>query len=140
MDTAGSPGTIARAAGAIASWTRAHGVGIVAHDSSGLSFWDRVTPDGVTRLLQTADHSAWGTTLRGVLPAPGQGTLEGRLGGVRLHAKTGTLDYVSALSGWVWLSQLGTWGEFSILDRGMSYSAEKSLEDGIVRTMASSAH
>jgi D-alanyl-D-alanine carboxypeptidase len=140
VDTAGPPGTIARGAGAIATWTRAHGVGVVAHDSSGLSFWDRVTPDGITTLLQTADHSAWGTTLRGVLPAPGQGTLEGRLGGVRLHAKTGTLDYVSALSGWVWLSQLGTWGEFSILDRGMSYSAEKSLEDAIVRTMASYAH
>ena len=62
------------------------------------------------------------------------------LAGVRLHAKTGTLSHISALSGWVWLSQDRGWPEFSILDRGMSTSTAKDLEDAIVRTMASSAH
>ena len=138
--TSGAPGTIAHAAAAISAWTHAHGVGIVANDSSGLSYWDRATSDGITTLLQTAGHSAWGTTLRNVLPAPGQGTLERRLGGVRLRAKTGTLVGHSALSGWVWLTQLRTWGQFSILDRGMSSWTAKSLEDAIVRTTASYAH
>ena len=50
------------------------------------------------------------------LPAAGEGTLRHRLGGVRLRAKTGTLDNVSALSGWVWNDATDGWIEFSIAD------------------------
>ena len=136
----GPPGTIARAAGAIQRWAGAHGATVAVHDSSGLSYDDRVTPHGVTTLLQFASGTPWGAELRGVLPAAGQGTLHGRhLAGVRIHAKTGTLDNISALSGWVWLTQLHTWGEFSILDRGMSYTTSKDLEDSIVRTATNAA-
>ena len=137
----GPPGTIAHAAAAIAHWVRAHGANVTLYDSSGLSFKDRVTPHGLTTLLQFASSAPWGSTLRGVLPARGQGTLKDRhLAGVTLRAKTGTLDFHSALSGWVWLTKLGTWAQFSILDRGMSYTTEKDLEDAIVRVMANSAH
>jgi len=113
---------------------------VAPRDSSGLSYWDRVTANGMTRLLEAATHAAWGATLRGVLPSGGQGTLEGRLTDVKLHAKTGTLTGHSALSGWVWLSKVGVWAQFSILDRGMSYSTEKLLENAIVRTIARAAH
>jgi D-alanyl-D-alanine carboxypeptidase/D-alanyl-D-alanine-endopeptidase (penicillin-binding protein 4) len=136
----GVPGTIAHAAAAISSWTKAHGVAIHVYDSSGLSYLDRVTPDGITRLIQFAQGTPWGPTLRSLLPTPGQGTLQGRLAGVRVHAKTGTLDFVSALSGWVWLSQLGTWAQFSILDRGMQPWVSKPMEDAIVRAVANYAH
>ena len=72
------------------------------------------------------------------------GTLRRRAKGTpargNLHAKTGTLSGHSALSGFVWLSRLGVWAQFSILDRGMSYTTEKSLEDAIVRTIARAAH
>jgi D-alanyl-D-alanine carboxypeptidase len=137
----GPPGTIAHGAGAIAAWTRAHGVNATLYDSSGLSYRNRVTPHGLTRLLQFSSSTTWGSVLRRALPAAGQGTLHGRhLAGVKLHAKTGTLDNISALSGWVWLSKVGTWAQFSILDRGMGYTTAKDLEDAIVRTMASSAH
>jgi D-alanyl-D-alanine carboxypeptidase len=136
----GAPGTIAHAAAAISSWTQAHGVPIHVYDSSGLSYSDRVTPGGITKLLQFAQGATWGPTLRSILPSGGQGTLEGRLTGVRVHAKTGTLDYISALSGWVWLSQLGSWAQFSILDRGMAAWYAKDMEDGIVRATARYGH
>jgi D-alanyl-D-alanine carboxypeptidase len=137
----GPPGTIAHGAGAIAAWARAHGATVALYDSSGLSYRNRVTPHGLTRLLQFSSSTTWGSVLRRALPSAGQGTLRGRhLVGVKLHAKTGTLDNISALSGWVWLSKVGTWAQFSILDRGMGYATAKDLEDAIVRTMASSAH
>jgi D-alanyl-D-alanine carboxypeptidase len=70
-----------------------------------------------------------------MLPAAGRGTLERRLRGVPLHAKTGTLDSVSALSGWVRLGRTRSWAEFSIMSRGMHDSTAKSLEDRIVRLL-----
>ena len=40
-----------------------------------------------------------------------------------VRAKTGTLDGVSALSGWVWLEHRDAWGEFSIVSRGLTKEA-----------------
>ena len=141
VDASGPPGTIAHGAAAIESWAAAHGTNVSVHDSSGLSYRNRVTPNGLTGLLQYALGTSWAPKLLAALPAAGQGTLKDRhLAGVKLRAKTGTLDYISALSGWVWLSQLHDWAEFSILDRGMGASHAKDLEDAIVRTTASSAH
>ena len=76
---------------------------------------NRVSAAGIVRLLQIAERAPWGETLRGTLPAAGEGTLHDRLAGVTLRAKTGTLIDVSALSGWVWLEREDDWAEFSIL-------------------------
>jgi serine-type D-Ala-D-Ala carboxypeptidase/endopeptidase (penicillin-binding protein 4) len=73
------------------------------------------------------------------LPDGGQGTLKGRLPHVRLRAKTGTLDNVSALSGWVWSDAAGTWIEFSLLTSGMDEWAAKDLEDRVVAVLAARA-
>jgi D-alanyl-D-alanine carboxypeptidase len=73
------------------------------------------------------------------LPGGGQGTLEDRLRDVRLRAKTGTLENVSALSGWVWLDRAADWAEFSIMSSGMSTSTSKTIENRIVRTIAAKA-
>jgi D-alanyl-D-alanine carboxypeptidase len=59
--------------------------------------------------------------------------------GVKVRAKTGTLIDISALSGWVWLEQEGTWGAFSIMSRGMSKSEAVAIEDRIVRIVANRA-
>jgi D-alanyl-D-alanine carboxypeptidase/D-alanyl-D-alanine-endopeptidase (penicillin-binding protein 4) len=138
--TGGVPGTIAKGAAAIRSFTRHHGAAVTAYDASGLSYANRATTAAVTKLLQFADTTAWGETLRNLLAEPGEGTLEDRLHGVKLHAKTGTLDDISALSGWVWLTRLKTWAQFSILDRGMPSYQSKPLEDSIVRTVARDGH
>ncbi len=139
LEAAGAPGTIAKGARAIEQMAADRGVGVVAHDSSGLSYRNRISPWGLARLLAWAEGRRWGPRLRYLLPAPGEGTLKGRLKGVRVRAKTGTLNDVSALSGWVWLRRSRTWGEFSILSRGMSKGKAVALEDRIVGILSRSA-
>jgi len=131
----GAPGTIAKAAAAIRTFTSAHDVRVSAYDSSGLSYADRITTAGMVRLLIDAESVPWGEDLRMALPLPGQGTLTGRLGGLRVRAKTGTLDNVSALSGWVWVNSEERWAEFSILSSGYT-PVLKHVEDQIVRYIA----
>ena len=129
----GPPGSIAKGARAIQRWARRHGADVVTHDGSGLSYTDRVSTNGIVRLLSAADGEPWGRALRSTLPAAGEGTLGGRLLGVSLRAKTGTLlQRVSALSGWVWLRQRRRWAEFSILSSGLAKPRAVALEDAIV--------
>jgi serine-type D-Ala-D-Ala carboxypeptidase/endopeptidase (penicillin-binding protein 4) len=135
----GSPGTIAKGARAIEAFAAAHGVSVVANDASGLSYANRVTVSGIVDLLEYAETEPWGATLRETLPKGGQGTLEGRFADVRLRAKTGTLDEVSALSGWVWLERVGDWAEFSILSKGITKTHSMQLENAIVRVVNANA-
>jgi D-alanyl-D-alanine carboxypeptidase/D-alanyl-D-alanine-endopeptidase (penicillin-binding protein 4) len=136
----GPPGTIANGARAIEAWARAQGVILTAKDSSGLSYDNRVSPAGIARLLGSAEAFEWGPGLRDLLPGPGEGTLEDRLNGVRVHAKTGTLDGVSALSGWVWLRRPQSWAEFSILSRGMAKTTAVDIENEVVRILTREAN
>lgn len=135
----GVPGTIAKGAAAIAAWAARHSVSLTARDASGLSYENRVAPAGLTRLLGVAENETWGVALRMSLPKGNQGTLEDRLGRVRVRAKTGTLENISTLSGYVWLEQRETWAEFAILSRGMSKAHASAIEDDIVRTLTRSA-
>lgn len=130
------PGSIAKGAAVIARWTAQHRVEAIARDSSGLSYENRVSPRGLVHLLAVSERAEWGQTLRETLPVPGQGTLEDRLRGVKVRAKTGTLDGISALSGWVWFEKKGAWAEFSILSSGMPKSQAAAIEDRIVRILA----
>lgn len=135
----GTPGTIAEGAAAIESWTSSHGADWTAHDSSGLSYANRTTARGVVELLWAADGAPWGRALRFSLPEGGQGTLRDRLRDVTLRAKTGSLEDISALSGWVWLERDDTWAEFSILSSGLDKPTAVSIEDRTVRLVSSKA-
>jgi serine-type D-Ala-D-Ala carboxypeptidase/endopeptidase (penicillin-binding protein 4) len=139
VEVKGTPGTIAKGAAAIEGWARRHGVTVQANDSSGLSYANRVSPLGLVRLLGAAEDEGWGSQFRGTLAKAGRGTLEDRLNGVRVRAKTGTLQNVSALSGYVWLRRSGTWGEFSILSSGTAKSTAVRIENRIVRILTRSA-
>lgn len=134
----GPPGTIAKGARGLQTWVAEHGEDFSLHDASGLSYDNRVTAAGIARLLEVADRAAWGATLRRALASGGQGTLEDRLHDVRVRAKTGTLNDVSALSGWVWLTRDRGWAEFSILSSVPKWTAVR-IEDGIVRILAGRA-
>lgn len=136
---AGAPGTIEKGAAEVAAWAARHGVNLTARDSSGLSYENRVAAAGVARLLGVAEDRPWGSTLRTGLPKGNQGTLENRLGKVRVRAKTGTLDGISSLSGYVWLQRRDAWAEFSILSRGLSKTNAAAIEDDIVRTLTRAA-
>jgi len=135
----GSAGTIANAAAAICAFEATHHVSGTCHDASGLSYANRQTAAGMVRLLWFADHQSWAGTLRTSLPDGGQGTLKGRLAHVRVRAKTGTLDNVSALTGWVWSNAAGTWIEFSLLTSGMDEYKAKTIEDRVVHLLAEHA-
>jgi D-alanyl-D-alanine carboxypeptidase/D-alanyl-D-alanine-endopeptidase (penicillin-binding protein 4) len=131
----GAPGTIAHGAAAIRQFAASAGVPISSADSSGLSYSNRISAYHMVALLRYAETRSWLGDLRAALPAAEQGTLEGRLRGVKVRAKTGTLDGISALSGWVWVQQEGRWAEFSILSSGNT-TALKDLEDRVVTTVA----
>lgn len=135
----GAAGTIANAAAAICGFEAAHGVTGTCHDASGLSYANRQTAAGMVRLLWVADAQPWAGTLRMSLPDGGQGTLKGRLKDVRVRAKTGTLDNVSALTGWVWSDAAGAWIEFSLLTSGMNEWKAKTVEDQVVHVLAARA-
>ena len=135
----GGPGSIAKAARAIERFAHAHGVDNTAYDASGLSYGNRISPQDLVSLLWFAESRPWGDGLRAGLATGDQGTLEGRLVGVKVRAKTGTLIDISALSGWVWMTKESAWGEFSIMSRGMSKSDSVAIEDRIVRIIANRA-
>lgn len=135
----GPPGTIAKGAAAIEAWIGSHGVSFDVNDASGLSYANRVSTHGMVRLLWVAEAEAWGRALFRALPSGGQGTLRHRLATVEVRAKTGTLTDISALSGWVWLERLESWGEFSILSKGMPKYRAADLEDKIVRILQNQA-
>jgi D-alanyl-D-alanine carboxypeptidase/D-alanyl-D-alanine-endopeptidase (penicillin-binding protein 4) len=132
-------GSIAAGARAIRRWAARYGVRVVARDGSGLSYENRISTDGFVRLLSMAERAPWGAALRSTLPAPGTGTLAGRLTGIDVRAKTGTLiDGVSALSGWVRLRS-GAPAAFSILSAGMAKDDAVALENAVVRFLATQA-
>jgi D-alanyl-D-alanine carboxypeptidase len=132
-DVYGAPGTIQKGARAIEAWVRAHGARVVANDSSGLSYRNRVAPRTLVKLLGVAQAETWGRALRNGLPGPGQGTLRYRLRGINVRAKTGSLfNGASALSGWLRPTTGRRWVRFSILSR----NAPKTIEDRIVRIIS----
>jgi D-alanyl-D-alanine carboxypeptidase/D-alanyl-D-alanine-endopeptidase (penicillin-binding protein 4) len=88
-------------------------------DGSGLSRLDLVTPSAVVKLLSYMYHSPARENWISLLPVGGQdGTLGTRFtertAAGRIHAKTGSLSHVSALSGYAERSR-GGWVAFSIL-------------------------
>ena len=135
-ETSGT-GSIAAGAAAIDAFAAANGAPTFeSHDASGLSYANRVTTQGMVRLLFAANRESWAARLRRALPTGGQGTLEQRLGHLRVRAKTGTLTDVSALSGWVWSDRTGGWVEFSILSTGLSKDQAVQIEDAVVRIVS----
>ena len=92
-----------------------------------------MSPRSVVKLLDYSTEQQWWSALRRGLPKGGEGTLVGRLEGVPLRAKTGTLNGISSLAGWVWMDKVGDWAEFAIMSRGLSKERAMEAEDRIVR-------
>jgi D-alanyl-D-alanine carboxypeptidase/D-alanyl-D-alanine-endopeptidase (penicillin-binding protein 4) len=104
------------------------------YDGSGLSPEDRVTPRALTTLLRYIAAQPWGAEFRSTLPVGGvDGTLSDRFPHAPLQghvfAKTGTLEEVNALSGYV-TAKNGNTLVFSILCNGHLPEAK-----GITRTI-----
>ncbi len=76
------------------------------HDGSGMSAYNRVTPRATTTFLLWTARQPWGVAWRETLPVGGRdGTLARRFVGTplegRVFAKTGTLNGVNALAGFL---------------------------------------
>jgi D-alanyl-D-alanine carboxypeptidase/D-alanyl-D-alanine-endopeptidase (penicillin-binding protein 4) len=110
-------------------------------DGSGLSRGDRASSLSLAWLIVDAQrNSTWGSPLLASLPTGGQGTLRRRLRGVagRVHAKTGTLNDVSSLTGTVRAANGKTY-TFSILCNGLKpaqIQAAHNFQDALVSRLA----
>jgi D-alanyl-D-alanine carboxypeptidase/D-alanyl-D-alanine-endopeptidase (penicillin-binding protein 4) len=106
LDAGGShPATTAGGIATIESFARRIGAPLTTENGSGLTRLARSTPRHVVDLLEHMDHVHSGRVFRQSLPAAClQGTLTHRMCGTaavgNCRAKTGTLDDVSALSGY----------------------------------------
>ncbi len=133
----GTDGSIVEGARVVRAFMRRAGVqpqDFFFYDGSGLSPEDRVTPRAMTTLLRYAASQPWGEEFRGTLPIGGvDGSLSDRFAHAPLRdhvfAKTGTLDEVNALSGYV-TERNGRTLIFSILCTGHMPGAK-----GIPRTI-----
>lgn len=112
------------------------------YDGSGLSPDDRIAPRAFTQLLTYAARQPWGADWRATLPIAGvDGTLAYRFRNSplqgRLWAKTGTLDEVNALAGYLTASS-GRTLAFAILVNGRrpGSEAESQAVDRIAEAIA----
>lgn len=111
-------------------------------DGSGLSRYNQLTPNALNRLLIVLWHHPEYETLIDALPVAGvDGTLEWRMRGTaaegNARAKTGTLEAVRGLSGYV-RSRDGQTVIFTLLVNGFDgpASAARAVEDLIVEQLA----
>lgn len=112
------------------------------YDGSGLSAQDRITPRAFTQLLAYASRQPWGAAWRATLPVAGaDGTLDNRFKDSplknRMWAKTGTLEEVKSLSGYL-ATDSGRTVAFSILVNGRrpGSDAEEEAIDRIAEAIA----
>ena len=109
-------------------------------DGSGLSRSDRVSPHQIVRLLAAMAGRREADDFRASLAAPGEwGTLQHRMTRTaargNCRAKTGTLNGVSALSGYCFDLD-GHTIVFSLLENGVCAVCAKNLEDQMVPMLA----
>jgi D-alanyl-D-alanine carboxypeptidase/D-alanyl-D-alanine-endopeptidase (penicillin-binding protein 4) len=102
------------------------------YDGSGLSRLNLVSPRATVKLLRYASTQPWGAEYIDSLPLAGvDGTLSARFktlpAGALLHAKTGTLDHVNVLSGYL-TTATGQRLVFSILGNHHTLSGRQAGE------------
>jgi serine-type D-Ala-D-Ala carboxypeptidase/endopeptidase (penicillin-binding protein 4) len=136
----GDEGSTAEGASVVQSWAAARGATSSVRDGSGLSDQDRSSADDVAWLLLLARRRPWFPAFFGSLPAGGEGTLGGRLVGVPVRAKTGTLFVrpTSTLSGYV-RDRNGRLVAFAVLTHALPEYQARSIEDSVVRTLAAAS-
>jgi D-alanyl-D-alanine carboxypeptidase/D-alanyl-D-alanine-endopeptidase (penicillin-binding protein 4) len=111
--------------------------GVVAADGSGLSRRNRVTARALASALLAVDRRPEGPAFREMLAEPGEdGTLERRLPSLkdRLYAKTGSIDGVSSLSGF--LRRSDAWVIFAVIYNGPPSQGLRRYSDGFAEALA----
>ena len=144
----GHPATFAGAVAAVKAAIASLGVdpsGLATVDASGLSPLDRVRPAALLALLRLAivpGHDRLAAILTGLPVAGFSGTLSGRFGGLAsagaglIRAKTGTLDGVVALAGYL-QDNSGATLVFATIVTGVAKTASTRAEAAVDRLTAS---
>jgi D-alanyl-D-alanine carboxypeptidase/D-alanyl-D-alanine-endopeptidase (penicillin-binding protein 4) len=131
----GQRGSIAEGARVVRQFLRSAGVDqgdFFFYDGSGMSANDLIAPRAYTRLLIYASATTWGAAWKATFPIAGvDGTLSSRFKGTalqgKLFAKTGTLNEVNALSGYL-IAKSGRMLAFSILVNGHLPGSEAEID------------
>jgi D-alanyl-D-alanine carboxypeptidase/D-alanyl-D-alanine-endopeptidase (penicillin-binding protein 4) len=108
-------------------------------DGSGLSRLNRVAPQTIMNVLLRMYRSPHRQSWIRLMPVGGEdGTLASRFGGTpaagRVHAKTGTIHYVSGLSGYAHAFN-NRWYAFSILANGGPTADVRAASDAVVNLL-----
>ena len=113
----------------------------VFYDGSGLSRQDLATPHAIVKLLTYAHHQPWGESFADSFPVAGvDGSLVERFTKTaaqgRVRAKTGSLDHVNALSGYL-TTEKGDHVVFAILSNNHNLTNKRAIEtiDSIVESV-----
>jgi D-alanyl-D-alanine carboxypeptidase/D-alanyl-D-alanine-endopeptidase (penicillin-binding protein 4) len=139
-----SEGTTKRGARRAERYAKRLGSGVTMINGSGLTRENRASPQEVGRLLVGIQRKG---VLRHALPASlsiagVDGTLAARMRGTaaqgRCRGKTGTIDGVSALSGYC--ERAGHTVAFSILMNGVDITTAQNAQDGMVAAIARYGH
>ena len=116
--------------------------GLVVADGSGMSRFNRIPPSLMTLWLSSfANDSVTGPAFDATLPTPGEGTLKTRFSRRNLHgcqvmAKTGYINGVSALSGYV-IGPDGHRYAFSVMGNDLPQARPcKQLQEAVVEAIA----
>jgi D-alanyl-D-alanine carboxypeptidase/D-alanyl-D-alanine-endopeptidase (penicillin-binding protein 4) len=106
-------------------------------DGSGLSRHNYVTTRAIAKLLCWANSQPTGVAWRGAFAQPGTGTLGNRLKGLVFQAKTGSLDMVASLSGYLTMASGKTVVVSVILNEyACSAGAARAVADEFVKAVA----
>jgi D-alanyl-D-alanine carboxypeptidase/D-alanyl-D-alanine-endopeptidase (penicillin-binding protein 4) len=105
-------------------------------DGSGMSRHNMETVGGIAQLLRWTLQQPTAKLWRSMLDHPGSGTLKTRMRGIAFQGKTGTLEGVSALSGFVETHQ--GLRVVSIIENNFTCksSVAKGIEDEVIRKIA----
>lgn len=141
----GSGGTTAAGVAVITAWKASHGVAPAASttvDGSGLDPANRVTCDQMVHLLDTTGGRS-GALAASLPVAAASGTLLGRFRGSaaagRLRAKTGSLNSVTALDGFVDLPDGGSL-TFAYVANGAPVTAQVRSAQDLLGTILATYH
>ncbi len=91
--------TLPKSAAALTEWARGQGIGGAFADHSGLSEYSRVTAQGLANFMAAQADQKLPSVMRGV-PLRKKGS-KAEFPGVTVRAKTGSLNFVSTLSGYL---------------------------------------
>ena len=136
----GASGTTAAGAAVVSAQMAGFGIRPTIADGSGLARADQTSPRQVVTLLARIRRTTAGTILRASLPVPGRtGTLRTRMRGTaavaRCRAKTGTIDFVSALAGYCSTAG-GHHLAFAFMMSGMNVLAARHIQDRMTVALA----